>query len=291
MLETLWGTWPLPGAPPQQEVSSSLEQINGLQNQRSQEGLQHYIVDCPETRDCADTLEGDAGRQHLARAVIAPFNSLPLLFGETAHTPSERPPLQIRQSRVSQLLSVRLLLPDVSAAVCCAAGCVPSDGDRSKIGHHFAKTQEDYLSHTSLAVWTQTLETLPHLAFKHLSDLDFANVALRNSSACQHVPLGVVVLIRQDICCRVISRPALFERNASEIKQLPLGWWCMGILCNGPKFEMRYVLCICSQIAQNHMTLAIKFPSPPLSPTRQPGFKHSVNSLIFPCILSCKQVK
>lgn len=95
-------------------------------------------------------------RQHLARALIAPLIAWPplaLLFGETPHMLSEPSVDQIQQvsegdAEISPLLSscylARLetvsLLPDVSAAVCSAAG------DRSKIGHRFAKTQEHYLS-------------------------------------------------------------------------------------------------------------------------------------------------
>lgn len=66
-----------------------------------------------------------------------------------------------------------------------------------------------------------TLETLPHLSCKPLSDLDCANVASQNSTVCYQVPWGgewESCPYQTGYCCRVISEAALFERNASEIK-------------------------------------------------------------------------
>lgn len=115
-------------------------------------------MDCPETVDFADTVERDAGSTwpELLIAPLIAWPPLALLFGETPHMLSDPSVDQIQQvsegdAEISPLLSscylARLetvsLLPDVSAAVCCTAG------DRSKIGHRFAKTQENYLLHTS----------------------------------------------------------------------------------------------------------------------------------------------
>lgn len=106
-------------------------------------------MDCPQTVDCADTVEEDP-----ALGPNSSANSLAALFGETAHTADQigageylRETLENSLLRFSRYLARQetvSTLPDVSAAVCCTAGCVwhpdLSDRDGRKSGHRFANT-------------------------------------------------------------------------------------------------------------------------------------------------------